>query len=223
MILDSIQDTIHLSSALPVSSWLTVSQISLAFDDIESFEMYLYFVEYPSIEICQMFFIIRSVCVCVCVCEVASVVSVCATLWAAACKAPLSMGFSRQEHWSGLSFPSPGDLPDTWIEPGYLALQANFSPSEPLWKPIIRPSSSYTWFLCSFDISTCLCRWLCVCAHFWAFIDTTRCSKFILCIFCPHSRINRSSKTSGSFYWRMILQSKSWLLHMFLFLECCCF
>ena len=68
MILDSIQDTIHLSSALPVSSWLTVSQISLAFDDIESFEMYLYFVEYPSIEICQMFFIIRSVCVCVCVC-----------------------------------------------------------------------------------------------------------------------------------------------------------
>ena len=149
--------------------------------------------------------------------------SVCVTLWAAACQAPLSMGFSRQEHWSGLPFPSPGDLPDTWIEPRYLALQANSSPSEPLWKPIIRPSSSYTWFLCSFDISSCSWRWLCVRAHFWAFIDTTRCSKFILCIFSPHSRINRSSKTSGSFYWRMILQSKSWLLHMFLFLECCCF
>ena len=77
MILDSIQDTIHLSSALPVSSWLTVSQISLAFDDIESFEMYLYFVEYPSIEICQMFFIIRSVCVCVCVWSCFSRVCLC--------------------------------------------------------------------------------------------------------------------------------------------------
>ena len=38
------------------------------------------------------------------------------TLWTAACQAPLSMGFSRQEYWSGLSFPSPGDLPDPGIE-----------------------------------------------------------------------------------------------------------
>ena len=35
-----------------------------------------------------------------------------ATPWTVACQAPLSMGFSRQEYWSGLSFPSPGDLPD---------------------------------------------------------------------------------------------------------------
>ena len=34
------------------------------------------------------------------------------TLWTVACQAPLSMGFSRQEHWSGLPFPPPGDLPD---------------------------------------------------------------------------------------------------------------
>ena len=34
-----------------------------------------------------------------------------------ACQAPLSMGFLRQEHWSGLPFPSPGDLPDRGIEP----------------------------------------------------------------------------------------------------------
>ena len=33
------------------------------------------------------------------------------------CQAPLSMGFSRQEHWSGLPFPSPGDLPDSGIKP----------------------------------------------------------------------------------------------------------
>ena len=42
-----------------------------------------------------------------------------------ACQAPLSMGFSRQEDWSGLPFPSPGDLPDPGIKPGSPALQAD--------------------------------------------------------------------------------------------------
>ena len=41
------------------------------------------------------------------------------------------MGFSRQEYWSGLPFPSPGDLPDPGIEPGSPALQADALPSEP--------------------------------------------------------------------------------------------
>ena len=41
------------------------------------------------------------------------------------------MGFSRQEYWSGLPFPSPGDLPDPWIEPGSPTLQADALPSEP--------------------------------------------------------------------------------------------
>ena len=45
-------------------------------------------------------------------------------------QAPPSMGFSRQEDWSGLPFPSPGDLPDPEIEPGSPALQADSSPSE---------------------------------------------------------------------------------------------
>ena len=40
-----------------------------------------------------------------------------ATPWTVACQAPPSMGFSRQEYWSGLPFPSPGDLPDPGIEP----------------------------------------------------------------------------------------------------------
>ena len=39
------------------------------------------------------------------------------TLWTVACQAPLSMVFSRQEHWSGLPCPPPGDLPDPGIEP----------------------------------------------------------------------------------------------------------
>jgi len=44
-------------------------------------------------------------------------VQLCMTLWTTACKTPLSMGFSRQEYWSGLPCPSPGDLPDPGIEP----------------------------------------------------------------------------------------------------------
>ena len=40
-----------------------------------------------------------------------------ATLWTVVRQAPLSMGFSRQEYWSGLPFPSPGDLPDPGLEP----------------------------------------------------------------------------------------------------------
>ena len=46
-------------------------------------------------------------------------------LWIVACQAPLSLGFSRQEYWSGLPFPSPGDLPNPGIEPRSPALQAD--------------------------------------------------------------------------------------------------
>ena len=48
-----------------------------------------------------------------------------ATSWTVAHQAPLSMRFSRQEHWSGLPFPSPGDLPDQRIKPMSPALQAD--------------------------------------------------------------------------------------------------
>ena len=54
-----------------------------------------------------------------------------ATPWTVAHQAPLSMGFSRQEYWSGLPFPSPGDLPDPGTEPGSPALQADVLTSEP--------------------------------------------------------------------------------------------
>ena len=53
-----------------------------------------------------------------------------ATLWTAACQALPSMGFSRQEYWSGLPFPSPGDLPNPGIEPRSPALQADALTSE---------------------------------------------------------------------------------------------
>ena len=43
------------------------------------------------------------------------------TPWTVACQAPLSMGFPRQEYWSGLPFPSLGDLPDPGIQPASLA------------------------------------------------------------------------------------------------------
>ena len=46
-----------------------------------------------------------------------SVVSDSATPWTVACQAPLSIGFSRQEYWSGLPFPPPADFPDQGIKP----------------------------------------------------------------------------------------------------------
>ena len=55
--------------------------------------------------------------------------------WIIACQAPLSMEFSRQQYWSGLPFPSPGDLSDPGIEPGSPALQADSLPTELLGKP----------------------------------------------------------------------------------------
>ena len=57
--------------------------------------------------------------------------------WTVACQAPLSMGFSRQEYWNGLPFPSPGDLPDPGVKPGSPVLQADSLLSEPPGKPYI--------------------------------------------------------------------------------------
>ena len=56
--------------------------------------------------------------------------------WTIAFQVPLAMEFSRQECWTGLPFPSPGDLPDPGIEHGFPALQADSLPSELLGKPI---------------------------------------------------------------------------------------
>ena len=66
-----------------------------------------------------------------------------ATPWTIAYQAPPSMGFSRQEYWSGLPFPSPGDLPNSGIEPKSPTLEADTLTSEPPGKPCARMVSSY--------------------------------------------------------------------------------
>ena len=58
------------------------------------------------------------------------------TPWTVAYQAPPSMGFSRQEYWSGLPFPSPGDLPNPGFEPRSPTFQAGSLPSEPPGKPV---------------------------------------------------------------------------------------
>ena len=67
-----------------------------------------------------------------------------ATPWIVACQASLSMGFSRQEYWSGLPFPSPGDLPNPEIKLRSPALQADSLPSEPRGKPLYCPQFSHS-------------------------------------------------------------------------------
>ena len=64
-----------------------------------------------------------------------SCVQLSATPWTAAFQAPPSVGFSRQEYWSGLPCPPPGDLPNPGIESGSPALLTDTLPSEPLGKP----------------------------------------------------------------------------------------
>ena len=73
-----------------------------------------------------------------------------ATPWTAAYQAPSSMGFSRQDYWSGVPLPSPGDLPNPGIEPGSPTWQADALPSKPpalifvLWypTPVLLPGES---------------------------------------------------------------------------------
>ena len=67
------------------------------------------------------------------VCESLSHVQLFATSWTVVCQAPLSMGFSRPEYWSGLPLPSPRDLPNPGIKPH--TLQTDSLPSEPPGKP----------------------------------------------------------------------------------------
>ena len=65
-----------------------------------------------------------------------SVMSSCfVTPWTVARQAPLSMGFPRQEYWRGLSFPSPGNLPDPRIEPMPPVSASGFFTTEPPGKP----------------------------------------------------------------------------------------
>ena len=79
------------------------------------------------------------------VCQSLSLVRLFATPQTIAHQAPLFKGFSRQEYWSGLLFPSPGDLPYPGIKPGSPALQADSLPTEPPGKP-----KFHTWYVTKF-------------------------------------------------------------------------
>ena len=68
---------------------------------------------------------------------VLSCVQLFATLWTMALQAPLSLKFFRQEYWSGLPFPTPGDLPDPGIEPASPALAGKSFTTEPPGKPLV--------------------------------------------------------------------------------------
>ena len=66
----------------------------------------------------------------------------CAAPWTIACQAPLSVGFSREEHWSGLPFPPSGDLPNPGIEPMSLtspALEGRVFTTSTTWEALLGP------------------------------------------------------------------------------------
>ena len=98
---------------------------------------------------------LECICVCVCVCPHTSAcminhVWLFATPWAVALQTPLSMEFSRQEYWSGLPFPAPGDLLHLGVEPTSLAspaLAGGFFTTELPGKPEVYTTSkpSYSW------------------------------------------------------------------------------
>ena len=72
------------------------------------------------------------------------------TPWTVAHEAPPSMGFSKQEYWSGVPFPSPGDLPDPGIKSRSPALQVDSSTAESLGKSTIKingPAKTYAIYI----------------------------------------------------------------------------
>ena len=87
----------------------------------------------------QAFLQLSDQCLLACLCAYwfASLVSDCAMLWTVAHQAPLSMGFSRPEYWSGLLFPPPGDLSNPGIKPTSLtspALAGGFFTTSAIWE-----------------------------------------------------------------------------------------
>ena len=92
-----------------------------------------------------------------------SVVSNCLQLHVA-CQAPPSMGFSRQEYWSRLPLPSPGNLPDPGVEPGSPALQADSLPSEQPGTLLIIRLQTYSNFTVA--ICTYLNMYMCACLSY---------------------------------------------------------
>ena len=107
------------------------------------------------------------------------------TLWTISCKAPLLMGFSRKEYWSGQPVPSPGALPDPVIKHESPTLQADSSPSEPPGKPVDSTASQFIQerlpFLSKVTSGALLPRSKCVCI-IYIYISKKR---FLYILFVP--------------------------------------
>ena len=115
------------------SSLLTISQICYMFIPWA----YISYISSWTLSICRAEFLSLHFCMCTnpSLVKLLSRVWLFATLWTVAHQAPPSIECSRQEYWSGLPFPSPGDLPNPGIEPGSPALWADTSLSEPPGNP----------------------------------------------------------------------------------------
>ena len=92
------------------------------------------FLRFMFISILHCFLWLNNVQLYECVCAL-SCIQLFAAPWIVACQAPLSTGFSRQEYWSRVPFPSPRNLSYPGIKPGSPALQADSLPAEPQRKP----------------------------------------------------------------------------------------
>ena len=95
-----------------------------------------------------------------------SCLTLCDPMDCIALQAPLSMGFSRQEYWSGLLYPPPGDLPDPGIKPtspDFPALQVDSLPLNHQGSPSVAELTPLTPFLYNFE--NCLCHWWHGCNH----------------------------------------------------------
>ena len=99
------------------------------------------------------------VCRCACICML-SHVQLFETPWIVAHRAPLSMEFSRQEYWSGLPFPSPGDLPDPEAEPAFLVFPA-------------LAGRFFTIALPGKPVYVCMCVCMYVCVYIYIYINKT--------------------------------------------------
>ena len=142
-------------------SWMT-SPWDLApawLSNVSSFHyLWLTWLIHTAIPFCFFNFVISFasqilVCLLFPVFSVAYYVRLFATPWTVACQAPLSVGFSRQEYWSRLPCPPPGDLSNAEIKPGSPALQADCLLSKPLGKPLLFPSLSFILLSLSFNLS----------------------------------------------------------------------
>ena len=130
----------------------------------------------------------------------------CETLWIVACQSPLSMGLSRQEHWSGLPCPSPGDLPDSGIKHESLktpALGSGLFTTSTTWEA---PRSSV--YFPPNKICTFLNSYL-------SFL----CILFFLFIFLYDQILPGHLVLQGIAHMSFLLGSLSWLIEHFLFLN----